>query len=283
MIVDWDPHLVEEVVHGLARLDARRWLAWRRQVDPLYERPDREARLPAAHFELFRDWGAHEPVERELTRLPAARALVARSRRPGDEESDVLAGDAGTRTIVLRMAAERFCGEAGELRRFLRHELRHVADLLDPAFGFRRDLGVRGRTRAELDLARARYRVLWDLAIDQVCEPVVAPELRRTQLERAFVALAPEQRARLAAEFSHPERRTHARLCAAASDPWAFLGEPRRGGALPGQPCPLCGFPTFDWDPDPPEAAIRADVPAFEAAQGCCRQCADIFRTAARR
>jgi hypothetical protein len=280
MIVEYDPLLVEAVVHELARADARRWLAYRRQVDPLYERADREATLPAAHFELFRDWGAHEPFEGELVRLPAARALVARSRRPGDEESDLLVGDDGTRTVLLRVSAER-CRDAPALRLFLRHELRHVADMLDPAFGYRPDLGLRGRTRAELDLARARYRVLWDHAIDQVEAPVTAEDERRSRLARAFVALSAGQRARLERAFSDPAGRTHARLCAAAGDPWAFLGEPRGAGALPGQPCPLCGFPTFDWDPSPPEAAIRADVPGFCAAQGCCRQCADIWRVVA--
>lgn len=279
MIVEYDPHLVEAVVHALGRADARRWLAYRRLVDPLYERPDRATALPAAHFELFRDWGAHEPFERELARLPAARALVARSRQPGDEESDLLVGDDGGRTVMLRVAAER-SSDPVALRRFLRHELRHVADMLDPAFGYRRDLGLRGRTRAELDLARARYRVLWDHAIDQVAEAPIAPDERRAQLAQAFAALEAGQRTRLAEAFLDPARRTHARLCAAASDPWAFLGEPRRGGALPGQPCPLCGFPTFDWDPAPPAPAIRADVPAWDAAQGCCRQCADIWRMA---
>jgi hypothetical protein len=274
---EFDPVLVEEAVHLLAREDERRWDEYRRRIDPLYDRPDRDVALSAAHLELFRAWGAAELVAREVRDLPVARTLVARSHHPGDEGADLLVGE--DRTALLRVAAPMFL-DRERCARFLKHEVRHLRDMLDPAFAYAPDLSAKGRTRAEQELVRARYFVLWNLAIDRVEAPPVTPEVRRAQLDRAFAALAAEQRTRLAARFADPALRTHQSLLLAARDPWGFLGEPRRG-PVRGQPCPLCGFPTHDWDEAPPAEAIRADFPAWEGAHGACRQCADLYRSAA--
>lgn len=280
MRVEYDPRLVEEAVHLLAREDPARWRDYRRRVDPLYDRPDREERLAEAMLDLFRRFGANRPV-REVVALVGGveRALVARSQRPGDEGADLLVGE--ERTLFLRLAAEAFL-EPEALRVFLRHEARHVADMLDPAFGYEPDLGMHGRTRAERELVRTRYRVLWDVAVDAVETPPVAPETRRSQLDRAFVALDADQRTRLAARFGEPLERRHPLLVAAARDPWKFLGEPRSAGPMPGQPCPLCGFPSYDWSDNPPAEVIRRDFPDWEPAHGACRQCCDLYGASVR-
>lgn len=276
MKVEFDPRLVEETVHLLARADPDRWRTYRRRIDPLYEHPDREAAMNAALLDLFRSWGPALWCEGALFPITGVEsALVARSRRPGDEGADLFVGE--RRTVILRLAAERFLDRAN-LEACLRHELRHVLDMLDPTFGYERDLGVHGRTRAETELIRGRYRVLWNLAIDHVEAPPVSDGARQRQMERAFAALGADQRARLAERFRDPGLRTHANLVAAAREPWAFLGEPRRAGPVPGQPCPLCGFPTYDWAHDVPVDAIRPDFPDWEPVAGACGQCADIYR-----
>ena len=274
--IDFDPLLVEEVVHLLARADERRWALYRRRIDPLYDRPDRENAIAAALLDLFHEWGAGETVTAAVRGLPVPRGLVARSHRPGDEGADLLVGEG--ETVLLRLPAEAFLDRTA-LARFLRHEVRHVKDMLDPAFAYVRDLGASGRTRAEQELVRSRYFVLWNLAIDRIEEPPVDAEVRRAQFDRVFAALSPEQRTRIAARFLDPSLRTHPILLAAARDPWKFLGEPRKG-LVGGQPCSLCGFPTYDWDQSPPVDAIRADFPGWEASRGACRQCADIYRAA---
>ncbi|MCK6459347.1 MAG: hypothetical protein L6Q95_05575 [Planctomycetes bacterium] len=271
-----DPQLVEEVVHLLASADERRWAVYRRRIDPLYDRPDRDAAIPAALLQLFREWGAEGAVAAALGGLGVPRALLARSHRPGDEGADLLVGE--ERTVLLRLPAGAFL-DGATLARYLRHEMRHVKDMLDPKFAYERDLGASGRTRAEQELVRNRYCVLWNLAIDRIEEPPVGAATRRAQLDRVFAALSDGQRTRLAARFEDPSLRTHPMLLAAARDPWEFLGEPRRG-PVGGQPCPLCGFPTYDWDGAPPVAAIRADFPRWDASHGACRQCSDIYRAA---
>lgn len=275
MRVEYDPRLVEEAVHLLARGDPVRWLAYRRKVDPLYDGPDREERLAGAMLDLFRRFEANRPLLEVFALVEGVeRALVARSRRPGDEGADLLVGE--ERIFFLRLASEAFL-DPEALRTFLRHEARHVTDMLDPAFGYSPDLGMHGRTRAEQELVRMRYRVLWDVAVDAVEPSPVAPERRRTQIDRAFVALDEGQRTRLMARFAEPSARTHPNLVAAARDPWKFLGESRSAGPMPGQPCPLCGFPSYDWSKDPPAEVIRKDFPDWEPALGACRQCCDLY------
>ena len=102
--IDFDPRLVEEVVHLLARADGSRWAVYRRRIDPLYERPDREAAIAAALMDLFREWGADEAVAVVARGLPVPRALVARSHRPGDEGVDLLVGE--RETLLVRLPAQ---------------------------------------------------------------------------------------------------------------------------------------------------------------------------------
>ena len=275
----FDPRFVEEVVSLLARKDRARWSELRRRFDPLYEEPDRHAALATAELELFHSWGAAAICEQALALAEGIdRALVARSRRPGDEGADLLVGEDGT-TAMLRLAAERFA-DVPALRIFLRHEMRHVADMLDAEFGYAPDLGVHGRTYAEKELVRARYGVLWNIAIDAVEAPPVPPTARWSELDQAFAALNSDQRTRLMKHFRDPAHRRHAELSAAARNPWAVLGEAERDGPLPGAPCPLCGFPTHDWCEDPPLEAIRQDYPDWDQEHGACGQCADIYRVA---
>jgi hypothetical protein len=275
----YDPALVEEVVHLYARSDGRRWREYRRRIDPLYEREDRAEAITEAAQTLFRDWELGRPCDEAGTlACGAAQLLVGRCLRPGDEGADLLVGE--ERTVLLRLSAERFL-DPDFLRIYVRHEMRHIADMLDPSFGYEPDLGIRGRTRAETELVRMRYRVLWDLAIDRVETSPMPAEARRAQFESAFVAMDEEQCTRLAEYFAEPARRTHGNLTAAARDPWSFLGVARSRAPQAGQPCPLCGFPTYDWEGDPPREPILADFPAWEPSHGACRQCADIYRAAA--
>jgi len=277
--IHYDPRLVEEAVHMLAPASTARWLRYRRRINRLYDAPDRGRAFDEAYLEFFEDWGAAKPCEEALASVrDVERAVVARSLHPSDEGVDLLAGTEFT--VSMRLSAQRFL-DADMLRCFLNHEMRHVHDMLDPAFGYEQSLSVKGRTRAERELVRGRYRVLWNLAIDAVETPPVDADERRAELKRAFGALDERQLNKLAAMFRDPKWRTHAQLTEAARDPWRVLGEPRADGPRPGEPCPLCGFPTYDWDAAPPTATILADAPDWEEASGACRQCGDLYRALA--
>jgi hypothetical protein len=192
------------------------------------------------------------------------------------------------------------------LRALLRHELMHVADMLDPTFGYQRSLPRSDDGPSGDNLVRDRYRVLWDVTIDG--------RLARAGRDRCSVRLPPSREAsadyrnpggggqpdptrnarwqEFAATFSmrgdegrsvfeewfdhvHP---THARLAEFARAP---LGS-GTAGAHTGR-CPLCRFPTAALDPRPERlspatlAAIHDHHPSWNIEQGLCRQCLDLY------
>ena len=53
---------------------------------------------------------------------------------------------------------------------------------------------------------------------------------------------------------------------------------------LPGSPCPLCKFPTYNWVDDPESIcdemvieAIQIDFPDWESKDGGCDRCIEVY------
>jgi len=67
--------------------------------------------------------------------------------------------------VLIRLRPETLT-LSDRLRALLRHELLHLADMLDPGFGYEPRLPPSGAGRAKEQLVRDRYRVLWDAYID---------------------------------------------------------------------------------------------------------------------
>jgi hypothetical protein len=65
-------------------------------------------------------------------------------------------------TLFIGLQVVR-CLDRGKLIAFLRHELMHVADMLDPAFAYDPQVGLGGECVPENELIRERFRLLWDL------------------------------------------------------------------------------------------------------------------------
>jgi len=175
-----------------------------------------------------------------------------------------------------------------ELEVFLYHELTHLHDMVNPAFGYRAELAGVGLSPSQQRAARERYRVLWDVSIDgRLCRAgrtTVAPrEARWVEFTRGF-QLWPEARQADVFErlWSNPSP-THAEI-----ESW--IAEHARlrctEGPNPGAPCPLCGFPTFAWASmesvkDTVLDAVRREFPNWNSEQGLCRRCAEVYRAAA--
>jgi hypothetical protein len=67
--------------------------------------------------------------------------------------------------LVIRLRPETLI-DPGAAQRLLRHELIHVADMLDPRFGYDRRLPASDDGSTGDLVTRDRYRVLWDVTID---------------------------------------------------------------------------------------------------------------------
>ena len=115
-------------------------------------------------------------------------------------------------------------GSRKRLRTLLRRELLHVADMLDPAFGYLQGAAQRGPDPAVVNLLRERYRVLWDATIDgRLCREgrlgAQARAARLAEFARAFPMLSESAEDGLRAVVRRA-RPTHAAIV-------AFIQEPR--------------------------------------------------------
>ena len=306
-MLEYEPALVEEAVLHATRGHPRE-RGFRRERDRLYEIKDPEAREGAFrefHAAWFEGLDLGRPIAQALRELPAigaatqgCRIASARSRQEEGAELFVRAGGADPgephrRWVVIRLRPETLCATDAVLH-LLRHELFHIADMLDPRFGYEPHLPASGVGPAHERLLRDRYRALWDATIDgrlarlgRAPASVRADRLR--DFVRAFPMLGEGTEERFQRFFDGPPC-THADLVAFATSAAAVVRssvpDPRPPAPTPplGERCPLCRFPTHAFEPDPLGlsaeviGAIRSDFPAWEPAHGLCRQCADLYR-----
>jgi hypothetical protein len=294
--VVFDERLVEGAV--LAAVAARPFEErhrFHREREAVYEVRDAEAR-DRAFRHLFARWFERWHLARPLRRALAEQPLLAGRTRgclvgpalgPSDEGADLYGlGDEADQppVIGIRIRPARLLDEAACLA-LLRHELQHVADMVDPAFLYQRDLPALDGGPAYENLVRQRYHLVWDLTIDgRLVHRGLAPEAvrahRREEFARAFPALGPALDEVFVRWFDGPQPTHRAILdfvLSAATDP------PSPARAPSTVVCPICRFPTalqaFVVDAIPPPVAelVARRHPAWRPAQGLCRQCVDLF------
>lgn len=179
--IDYDAGLVEAAVllaeRGLARADAVRFRAQRDRIYESGEGDEREARFEELHGRFFVQLGLDRPLHVALAdhpgmlrRVGGCRALRAIARH--DEGADLVDDlapdlDPGRRlpVLVLRLRPESLVDPV-RLGPFLRRELRHVADMLDPGFGYERELPTNDHDPARANRLRERYRAVWAVSVD---------------------------------------------------------------------------------------------------------------------
>jgi hypothetical protein len=290
MRIDYEPRFIEEaVLRAIAsRPEARRFY---RERDAAYDVPDPEARgraFDALHGAWYERLGLGAPLAQALGEQPliaagVARCAVGRSPRRQDAGAELLVraepGERVDARLLRLLLAPEALLERGPLLCFLRRELQHVADMLDPAFGYTPALPPAGGPAHER-LLRDRYRAAWNATVDGRLVrahrlPGSARGERLLEFASAFPSLGEAIEDVFALVFEDPAP-THATLVALVS---TAGGAPAGVGA-----CALCGFPGADRDPAlaalPAQvvAAIRCDFPDWTAEAGCCRQCADLYR-----
>ena len=279
--IAYDPGLVEAaVLAGVAARGVER--SFRHERDALYEVADAETREDAfrsLHARWLLRLGLDAPFRQALDELPeigrrCARCLVARATRASDEAADLRMLPAGPPTILVLIRPETFVAPECLLG-FLRRELLHVADMLDPRFGYVPDsLGGGGLPHGTL--LQSRYRTLWDTFVDgRLVRRGHAPDSVRADRLRKFRRVFPAVGDRVDVEFERffgTDGLRHADLV-------AFV---RCDGAA-GACCPLCQLPAGAFETAPERlprdliAAISADFPAWAPTTGLCRRCAELY------
>ena len=301
--VEYDPVLVEQAVRLAVRSDPSSEQSLHRQVDPLYAIDDHEER-DRAFTRTYAKWFTQLGLGRPLTELIAERPVIDRRvamclvrmapRRKAESAELFVRRDSPSapiaRTLVIQLCAESLV-EPESARSFLRRELLHVSDMLDDDFGYVREEfdGLPARQ----NLVRDRYGVLWDIYVERrlMDDDLVGRERMehlRVGFEKAFTLGGQPPSDDAFDRVLHCRVLTHRQLFLWANEPRRVLevnGEngpqPMVGRNGPGQSCPICGFPTFDWLDLPDEGgaeeigAIQRICPTWTAADGVCRRCAE--------
>jgi hypothetical protein len=274
---------------GISSLRIVRFNREREKLYSILDPDERNSAFFRLHLEWFREWGLEKLLTdplKDFPLLPEALRILAfrKSQGKNDDGAELYVNEAGDRNGVVAMRPERMELEA-ELASFLRHELTHLHDMIDPAFGYVPDLPVQGPSLNQQRLARERYRSLWDVSIDgrliRSGRQTIATQAHRWSEFSAAFAFWTETRQKEIFDslWSNPAP-THRALEELVCDPRQLQST---AGPRPGAPCPLCGFPTFAWaDPasltDDTAVTIRSEFPHWAPEHGACGRCFAIYR-----
>lgn len=274
--------------------------AYRAAADRIYVRCEdaesRRAAFRALHARVFDEMACGRAIVEVLERLDLRFEAVFVTRAWSSSDEGASVGIDG-KTLGIRLMVDRFASP--DFRRFLEHELGHVIDMLDPAFGY-------GVTEVPGLLAarrqtEERFGLLWDCVVDGRTAraggaPLVSQAERCAEFARLFPELPPDAAPAVVGLLWNGVRPTYAALTAFVRDPqalarWGGLSQVVGAAApsapavpAPGAPCPLCGFPTFTWENAIPPAIaghIASDFPAWAPAMGACQRCVEGYAVAA--
>lgn len=270
-------------------------------LEPVYRAGGAEAER-AEGFErvyrrLFEEWGGAALVAEAVAEFPRLSSTLESIWLGCAERGEAAGADLGGKTLRqlgVAVSPSLFL-EPEALRLFLRRELLHVHDTLDPEFGYRPGILLAGRPGALENLARDRLRLLWGISVDgRVAQrwPAAARlrEERLREARAAYRSLPEELPERVVERLWSGPRPAFEELrrwaCGNESLLEAFLpgSRPPPCAFVPGSPCPLCGFPVArvvaEWDGEErPHLAelIAIDFPAWRPESGACERCVEGY------
>ena len=295
LTVEFHPALMEEAVWSKMRRHHPAGKAFDHERASIYGETDIELRH-AVFGRFFASWfrklELDAPVRTALADSSEMLRAVDRclvgpgcNSSPGGAELFV-AGTAKS-TIVISILPELLCDVDAALR-FLRRELTHITDMLDPGFHYEPRLPRQPAGPAHDRILQDRYRILWNCSIDGRLVrrgrlPESARASRSVEFRHYFACLGEHVDTCFKRVFAGP-RPSHTDLVDLARNPEVGFGlrlerPPSR------HQCSLCGFPTFSFEPAPETmaddvlGAIRSDFPGWTSERGLCRQCADLYRS----
>ena len=294
--IKWEQALIEEsvfLVIKLAEETGETALAARFHdgINHVYDQftgETRESALGKFYEDSFHQLGLAAIFENVVREFP----LIVRARIPisvrrvwdrklegaelyvRDEDKMVLVGIQTVRLLDRKL-----------LTSFLRHELMHVSDMLDPVFQYQPDSKLGGINRIEDDLIRRRFQLLWNLYVSiRILKmghvPFLAAEQLKTRLTASFPLMDQSAQEDKLDQVLGRENVTQEELLALARGERShrLIGE---GGHL----CPLCGFTSFDrvdyakLENRSVAQTIQTERPDWTPSLSSCRQCLELYQT----
>lgn len=275
--IRFDPAFVEEAVflelNRLTIAGSRQAVSsFHREREAVYELPDaqqRDAAFQQLARRTFHALGLAEPFTERLSEFPHVSGhvellVVRRVWNRKDEQVELYVGGWEARpalevstTLFIGLQAIR-CLDRGKLTAFLRHELMHVADMLDPTFAYDPHValapppagkpeagprgagiakgnppsggGVGGECEPEDELIRGRFRVLWDLWVHarmrrRQWHTILDDDARQRDVMRAFAFFSPLGQEELFTAVNRQDHWTQGELLALARLPAEALAQ----------------------------------------------------------
>lgn len=315
MVIAIHPDLIERAVFEAVRTNGQVGRRYHDEFSACYGESPGEAR-DRAFRELHERWfdalGLRERIQsavsefpfvtRDVSRLAFAQAASAKL------QSAELFGKPGRFVVVVSISAATLLDEP-LLQFWLRHELMHVNDMLDPSFGYDLSIHPTGATPSSRNLGRDRYSLLWAMSIDARITPTIRARSADAGTEAGSRLNSPaeivaQRRRELACVWGLADsetagryfdalweqfsikRPTHPELIALSQrmpTEAGFTGAvtARTAAVMPGDPCPACGFKTFDWASgellERVSSAVGRRLPDWELHHGLCGRCAEVF------
>lgn len=261
---------------------------------------EREKLFRQGYLAVFAELGLEAPLIRLVREHPIlgeqiGRCIARRAPRVKDETAELLVKrdveqpTPADRTLRVRISPTSFISP-DQFEPRMRREIFHIADMVDDGFAYRREQ-IEGLPPRQ-NLIRDRYRVLWEITIEgRLTRRALGDPGHGDSLHKAVRKVFGIEEESLARDtfkkFFGLEKPTHAELFefarSGAGENRTQDGEDVSTGGSPGAPCPLCGFPTFDWFafPATPDPAVLASImnshPQWSLGHGACRQCAEIY------
>lgn len=240
MEVRFDPAFVEEAVFlGLGRSTAAGThpmasaFHWEREAVYELAEAQRDAAFQQLALRYFQSLGLAELFTARLEEFPQLSdrielAVVRRVWSRKDEQVELYVGRAPEARLPVEASTTLFIGlqvsrclDRGKLVAFLRHELMHVADMLDPGFTYDPGVGLGGECPPENELIRERFRVLWDLWVHarmrrRQWQTILDDDTRQRDVMRAFAFLSPMGQEELVTAVGQQDHWTQGELLALA-------------------------------------------------------------------
>ncbi len=326
MDIRFQPALLQEVIDSFVEKTEREgdptyYKEFHELADPIYEKyslDDRDEEFKKLYQYLFGIWGFSDIIQDGFNEFPGLKqrcgiVLVKGVLKEAQEGVDILRKwgaveqdlarefeKKGLKGVGIKLIPRRFYDPA--LSRYCRHELTHIADLLDDTFNYDPDTKV-GQNPGEETLILQRYRVLWCLNIDSRLqrmgrEPMLSKEDRFKEF-RSWNRKIPLTQIKSVFEgMWQTEFLTHAELVEMASDTLRVLDRAVEVDGsdvpdttqtkimlMPGFPCPLCRFPTYSWVEDLETTLekyvldfIRENHPGWDTQFGACDRCVEVYK-----
>lgn len=292
--VTFDPTFIEECVFLYVKVLERKgtrdlptfFYNGRENLYSIDTTSEREKAFLSFNEEMFSKTGLRSffsNVFSEYSLLEAAGAHICvrrvwEKKREGSE----LYCEGARKTVLLTFQSNRV-EDLPFLETYLRHELLHISDMMDPAFAYDPHPALGTESELEEHLTRDRFRILWNLYVDaRLCSenkrPMKTLESHRKDFNRAFFPLNDQEREETFQKMISRRGLTQSELIGWAKDERLRLTI-GQGGIL----CPLCRFTCFErmdnWlgERKAIAQAIRADYPDWDDSKGVCRQCFDLY------